>query len=624
MIAALRFWIPLAALSLSLVNRDVDPSRSSSLFEKNSTDDDDDVLATTDEWNGTAPDEWNGTAPHGDDDESFLPSDDVEWYLPQVSRALRVFAAGSSGDWGDDDADGSARDADDALFGGLPMLVDAPDDVVAVSAGLVHSALLAADGIVWTAGRADDEASGLGRAIDVVVAGAAFLPVTTVDSATGPPKFTQVFASKYYTVAVDEEGRVWSTGNNYYGQLCRNDTSNRERFAAIPLEFYNASEGDGNGTRIANVALGEAHTLLLREDGAVFGCGWNAYGQLGLGNDTMVTSNGSGVLLPTRIAINETVVGIAAGRGSSYFLTETNNVYVVGTNYDGQLCLGDRADRTLPTLLNTLPDEFDSLGQSVQAIAAGTSSLYLLMSDGRVFACGLNAQGQLGLGDFVNATSTDVPTLIPTLRDVVSVFSGPSSYGAYFVQENGTVFAAGYNGGGQLGVGDVENRYTPAAVACSDEASSENREMASYVRISSGNDHALFLGTTSTFLCPDDDHDAENATTTSPAATASPADTREPTPSPTLTARPTESAAPTTATASPTAAAENSTRAPSFVENESSGMPTASYGPTVAPSYGIPLSGDRAVESGGAAKCCYECASWSLVLASGVFIGLWI
>jgi len=46
------------------------------------------------------------------------------------------------------------------------------------------------------------------------------------------------------------------------------------------------------------VALGERHTLLLREDGKVFGCGGNQYGQLGIG------VKGGNVLSLSEIAID--------------------------------------------------------------------------------------------------------------------------------------------------------------------------------------------------------------------------------------------------------------------------------------------------------------------------------
>lgn len=37
---------------------------------------------------------------------------------------------------------------------------------------------------------------------------------------------------------------------------------------------------------IKQVALGEAHTLMLNTDGHVFSCGWNDFGQLGVPSTT--------------------------------------------------------------------------------------------------------------------------------------------------------------------------------------------------------------------------------------------------------------------------------------------------------------------------------------------------
>jgi alpha-tubulin suppressor-like RCC1 family protein len=516
----------------------------------------------------------------------------------------------------------------------LPTLVDI-QDVTSISAGNVHSVLLTSGGVIMTAGRVDgNEALGLGRAVDVDEQG--FVAVTEVlasesdlipdsdlfnaTSYTSPPKFAKVFASRYYTVAIDEEGNVWSTGSNYYGQLCLGDDVDRDRFAMVNFESFKESvdvfetgmstavpasnfsnvlletgmstavpngdfstdlpeigpstaidesarktmETSGNSTRIIDVALGERHTLLLREDGKLYSCGWNQYGQLGLENG----NGASNVLYPKQVVLHETVTEIAAGRGSSYFLTESKNVYVAGTNYDGQLCLGDREDRNTPTLMDPFQkdDGLDGSKREVQAVTAGKSSLYLLLSDGQVFACGENTHGQLGLGD-LNSTSVDVPTLIP-LQDVVSIFSGPTSFSAFFVHGNGTVHSVGYNGGGELGVGDEINRDTPTVVACSDETSTTDEDLASRILISAGNDHTLFIGSESTFLCSNEtDATKEDGSTSSPTITASPTVTKVPTTSPTVTASPTITSMPTTPTASPSADKNNVTYIPTMISN---------------------------------------------------------
>ena len=75
-----------------------------------------------------------------------------------------------------------------------------------------------------------------------------------------------------------------------------------------------------------------------------------------------------------------------------------------------------------------------------------------------MFACGSNASGQLGLGDNTRRnTFTAVPAL-PYGKVAKQVAAG--GHHMMILAEDGTVFACGCNGCGQLGLGDTENRST--------------------------------------------------------------------------------------------------------------------------------------------------------------------
>eukprot|EP00956_Cyclotella_meneghiniana_P004029 scaffold4879_cov71-Cyclotella_meneghiniana.AAC.8 len=533
------------------------------------------------------------------DDENYLPNDD-EYYLPPNSLTAHVFAAGNSDDWGD-----VANNSSNNTTFSSPVLIS-KENVISIAAGQIHSVMLTDQGVLLTGG----QGLGLGRNYSEgfvsitevhnipsnsgnVFNGDTANKTTLAKEVSPPPRFAKVYASQYFTIALDENGNLWSTGSNSNGQLCLGDNIDRDRLEMVNPDSYTGLENSiritqpptfelgnntpveyleftlppkevldanavetNNNTKIIDVALGERHTLLLRQDGVVFACGWNEFGQLGL------DSTESSILSPSRVILNEVVEGITAGRGSSYLLTENNTIYVTGTNFDGQLCLGNREDRPGLTLMDPFAkdDGLDGSNTNIHAITAGKSSLYILLSDGQVLSCGDNTHGQLGMDN--NSTSIDIPTLIP-LDEIVNVFSGPLSYNAFFVQQNGSVHAAGYNGGGQLGTGDGINRNTPAIVACSDSTNIDE-EMAASTLISSSNDHTLFLGTEDTFLCDG------SSTTASPTATLTP------TVSPTTTAKPTGSHVPTTSTNLPTVSVS--------VELNNSIVPTTTTAPSSEPS----------------------------------------
>ena len=78
--------------------------------------------------------------------------------------------------------------------------------------------------------------------------------------------------------------------------------------------------------------------------------------------------------------------------GASYTLVIDDNGYVwaFGWNSDGQLGVGDRAERQVPTRIDTLPE--------IQMIATGNYQSLFLDVNGQVWGCGKNDRNQLGLG----------------------------------------------------------------------------------------------------------------------------------------------------------------------------------------------------------------------------------
>lgn len=511
------------------------------------------------------------------DDESYLPSatEHEEWYLPNSPQDMKIdlpqktflFGSGDASEWG-----GDSTTANRNTTTILPALIKIPtlsdnEYIIQVSAGGLHSALVTNEGRILTAGSLDEEGRGLGRDVS---SGTAFMPVTEVypfdydtnqhsNSPESPPKFAKVVASQHYTFALDKEGKVWSTGTNSWGNLCLNDTSSRVRFHQVVIP-KNSEDDDASGIfifsskdppQIVDIILGERHTILLRDDGIMWGCGWNQYGQLSIG------LSGDNVLSPVEISIDapdeitaderpinfEIVIQVAAGRGSTYFLTKSKHIYSAGTNFNGQLCLGHRDDRPLPSMLKgveaylndgtdfSLNDE----GVFVKSIAAGKSSFYILLSNGQVLSCGDNDYGQLGIG--LNGNDLDAPTVISTVTNVAEIFSGPMSFGAFFVNGERKVFEVGF------GVDVRENRKSPNVVACSNGDTSPKLN----VMVASGNDLTLYLATMDTsFEC------AESGGNSTLSPVSLNVLSRVPTFAPIVSSQPTQSSMPSSTTRSPT------------------------------------------------------------------------
>ncbi|XP_054998457.1 secretion-regulating guanine nucleotide exchange factor isoform X7 [Sorex araneus] len=120
---------------------------------------------------------------------------------------------------------------------------------------------------------------------------------------------------------------------------------------------------------------------------ALFAWGANSYGQLGLGHK-------EDVLLPqqlTEFCKPESVQRITGGGGHSAVVTDEGSLFVCGLNKDGQLGLGHTEDVLCFTRCTSL------LGCPIRQVACGWDFTILLTENGQVLSCGSNAFGQLGV-----------------------------------------------------------------------------------------------------------------------------------------------------------------------------------------------------------------------------------
>lgn len=207
------------------------------------------------------------------------------------------------------------------------------------------------------------------------------------------------------------------------------------------------------------------NSYLLASNGWVYACGFNNFGQLGLG-DTLRRD------IYTRIEFfvnnNLSIVDVVAAGSrpsfssvtSVYFRTSTGRAYACGYNNAGHLGIGNTTQTiSTPTLISpNLADVVDIVVTSNDQM-----STYIRTANGNLFATGYNGQGQLGIGNTTNQTTfvqtalTNVTEVSATFGYVDSNFTGLSGH-ALARTSNGTIHAAGFNGFGQLGLGDTTNR----------------------------------------------------------------------------------------------------------------------------------------------------------------------
>ena len=136
------------------------------------------------------------------------------------------------------------------------------------------------------------------------------------------------------------------------------------------------------------------------------------------------------------------------------FLGQTaGNPWAWGSNSDGQLGNGTETNSNVPVQSSTATDYI--------AVAGGSYHSLGLKSDGTLWAWGYNGDGEFGDGS--NAGSL-VPVQGATgLMGVTAIAAG--AWHSVALKSDGTVWAWGWNGYGQLGNGSINPSLTPVQVS---------------------------------------------------------------------------------------------------------------------------------------------------------------
>lgn len=204
----------------------------------------------------------------------------------------------------------------------------------------------------------------------------------------------------------------------------------------------------------SSCSLIDEHTIMRTATGQVFVCGTGLDGQLGLGPHTQNSPT------PTRIQIGNDedenkAIAITTGKSHTVIATEDGNLFTCGAA-GPWLGLKDEPDnvyypRLVENMRNHEDDDedevWDKVENKVTSVAAGDYHTVILTEKGRVFTCGQNEPGQLGIERLDDA---NVPTGINVPKDVIQVAAG-RNHTAILLSDY-RIMAFGDNANGQTGV----------------------------------------------------------------------------------------------------------------------------------------------------------------------------
>ena len=247
-----------------------------------------------------------------------------------------------------------------------------------------------------------------------------------------------------HTIVKMTNGNIYGCGDGVYGQLGdgRRTTSGTLVKMTIP---------EGNIPK--SVHCGVQHTIVLMTNGNIYGCGYNDSGQLGNGtrndfNEDLVKMNDVSGNIPESIS-----------SGSLHTIVKMTNgdIYGCGANDWGQLGLGNGTANKITTLTKMVMPT-DVSGNIPESMSSGREHTIVKMTNRRIYGCGFGLYGALG-----NNSSNNFRSLVKMI-DISGNIPESVSCGVnhtIVLMTNGYIYGCGWNGEGQLGdETNINTRYT--------------------------------------------------------------------------------------------------------------------------------------------------------------------
>jgi hypothetical protein len=319
-----------------------------------------------------------------------------------------------------------------------------------VSAGGEHSLGLRTNGTVWAWGC--NAAGTLGDGTVTCKSS----PVSVVGGFTD---WCRVSTGCVHSLAIRSNGTLWGWGGNGCGILGDGTVVGK----CSPVSVV------GGFTDWCQVSAGLCHSLAVRTDGTAWAWGNNTNGRLG---DNTITNRSSPI----------SVIGgftnwcqVSAGCVHSLGLRSNGTAWAWGCNAAGQLGDNSVTSRASPV---SVVGGFTDWCQ----ISAGGTHSFGLRTNGTAWAWGNATIGRLGDGQAVTNRSSPV-SIVGGFTDwcQICATSNASSFG---IRTNGTLWAWGSNGAGQLGQGNIGDKDVPTVVIGG---------FTEWCQVSGGNLHTLTL-----------------------------------------------------------------------------------------------------------------------------------
>jgi alpha-tubulin suppressor-like RCC1 family protein len=254
------------------------------------------------------------------------------------------------------------------------------------------------------------------------------------------PQMLKVYSQQ---VSIDASNKLWLCGNNVYGQLLVADKGSKNILVKA------------NISNMQSIKSGGSNYIALTKDGKLFGAGANVYNQI-----TSASTNN--IVDVTQISFAGTVIDYDLSERNLYFIDSSNDLWEVGNSSYGQM--GETGAKTIPTKFTAQILKFSKVFAENRVVMA-------LTTDGKLYACGQDDNGEIGLGAgtgvFGSSRITKFTQIISDnnlsnidFSKLVKVEIGGNF--SVLLMNDGSVYSTGINIDGQLGLNDnnFRSRWT--------------------------------------------------------------------------------------------------------------------------------------------------------------------
>jgi len=224
----------------------------------------------------------------------------------------------------------------------------------------------------------------------------------------------------------------------------------------IPLAGVSCGGGGGGQNGVQAVSAGSGHTVVLDNDGTLWGWGSNSRGQVG------TTASGP-IMDPVQIAPGGTSwAAVSAGGSFTLAIREDGTLWAWGAN---EFCRLGTTTNSGPTEYIDTPTQVSPGDTTWEQISAGGYHSLALKNDGSLWAWGYNNAGQAASNNVGSAVCSPAQVAVGE-TDWSSVSAG--LWHSMALKDDGSLWGWGENAFGQLGTAYDVNQYTPVQAMVTD------------------------------------------------------------------------------------------------------------------------------------------------------------